>query len=188
MIAAVQGSARKRGNTAAVLSMLEAKIAGEHSLERVDLADFSIGGCLGCDACQRRPGKPGCSRKDDVEAILGKLRAADMVIYATPVYVWDFSSLMKAFIDRHYCLVKWTDAPVPERLMLGKRAALLATCGGDAAGNADLVQAIFDREMEYLGCEVVGRYVVDHCSVPAKLGAKAAETAERMARDILSLA
>jgi multimeric flavodoxin WrbA len=187
-IATILGSARKRGNTAAVLSMFEAKVASDHALERIDLADYSIEGCLGCDACQKRPGRLGCSRKDDAEGVFQKVLSSDLVIYASPVYVWDFSSQMKTFIDRHYCMVKWTDAPVPEMLMRGKRAALLATCGSDAAGNADLIQAIFDREMKYLGCEVLGKYIVDNCTVPAKLGTKAAETAERMAKDFFAFA
>lgn len=95
---------------------------------------------------------------------------------------------MKTFIDRHYCMVKWTGGPVPEMLMRGKRAALLATCGSDAAGNADLIREIFHREMRYLGCEVLGTYVADMCTVPAELGRAAVEAAERMARDFLSFA
>jgi multimeric flavodoxin WrbA len=187
-ITTILGSARKRGNTAAVLSMFEAKVAGDHAVERINLADFSIEGCLGCDACQKRPGRPGCSLKDDAEGIFEKILSTDLVIYASPVYVWDFSSQMKTFVDRHYCMVKWTDGPVPETLMRGKRAALLATCGSDAAGNADLIQTIFDREMKYLGCEVLGKYVVDLCTAPAELGMSAVEAAERMAKDVFALA
>jgi multimeric flavodoxin WrbA len=51
------------------------KVANDHAVERIDLADFSIGGCLGCDACQKKPGRIGCSRKDDAERMAKDLLA-----------------------------------------------------------------------------------------------------------------
>lgn len=38
--------------------------------------------------------------------------------------------------------------------------------------------------MRYLGCEVVGKYVVDNCTTPDKLGSRAADTAESMWKNI----
>ena len=41
-------------------------------------------------------------------------------------------------------------------LLQGKPAMLLLTCGGDRPSNADLVQAAFEREMDYLQAANLG--------------------------------
>ena len=43
-----------------------------------------------------------CLQKDDAGWILDKFREADGVILATPVYYYNVSAQMKAFIDRNY--------------------------------------------------------------------------------------
>jgi multimeric flavodoxin WrbA len=45
-------------------------------------------------------------QKDDAVWILDKFRKADGVILATPVYYYNVSAQMKAFIDRNYFLYK----------------------------------------------------------------------------------
>ena len=59
---------------------------------------------------------------------------------------------------------------------------LLATCGGEASSNADLIEQVFRREMDYLGCKVVGVHVVGNCGQPAELGGRAERTAREMIR------
>jgi multimeric flavodoxin WrbA len=183
-ITTILGSPRKRGNTAAVLDHLEALLAPAHQVERINLVDYSVKGCRGCDVCQRVTDKPGCMIKDDTAMILDKMIASDIVVYASPVYVWSVTAQMKALLDRSCCLVKWHKNQVANALLEGRRSALLVTCAGTAEDNADLVQQIFDREMAYLRCKVVGKYVVAQCTTPGQLGSIAADTAQAMAGDI----
>jgi len=117
-----------------------------------------------------------------LEAVL----RADVVVYASPVYVWDFSAQMKALIDRHYCFVKWQVGDEPQHLLEGKPTLLLATCGGGAEDNGDLIQEVFAREMAYLHCRIVGQYIVPDCTLPSALGAIAQQTAWRMTDDLLA--
>lgn len=183
-ILTILGSPRKRGNTAAVLEQFE-RLAGQVArITRVNLPDYTIRGCRGCDACRRVLDEPGCIQRDDAPQILDYIRAADLVVYATPVYVWDSTSQMKALFDRHYCMVKWQLGQVVRALLAGKQTALLVTCGGPAEDNADLLQIIFEREMAYLRCQVCGMYVVDNCTTPADLGERAVQTAAQMAREL----
>jgi multimeric flavodoxin WrbA len=189
-IVTILGSPRKRGNTAAVLRTFEELIAPEHEVERINITDYRVEGCRGCDvcqdsACQGRLDEPGCPQKDDAVRLLERILAADAVVYACPVYCWSFPAQLKALMDRHYCLVKWQAGEVAAALMAGKRTALLVTCGGDAADNADLIQVMFEREMAYVRGQIVGQYIVANCTTPAELGERRVETAERMARDIL---
>jgi len=184
-IVTILGSPRKRGNTAAVLQAFEELVAPEHAVERINITDYRVEGCRGCDVCQDRLDEPGCLQKDDAVWLLERILAADAVVYACPVYCWSFPAQLKALMDRHYCLVKWQAGEVVAALMKGKRAALLVTCGGDAADNADLIQVMFEREMAYVRGQVVGQYVVANCTTPAELGERSVETARGMAREII---
>jgi hypothetical protein len=92
---------------------------------------------------------------------------------------------MKALIDREYCLVTGYGSPEYRSLLKGKPSALLVTCGGGIEENADLIQTVFDREGEYQGWNIIGKYVVPYCSTPDELGDEARDIARQMARDIL---
>jgi len=183
-IVTILGSPRKRGNTAAVLGAFEALAAPQHEIDRINITDYHVAGCLGCDHCFSNLTEPGCAQRDDAVRLLARILAADLVVYASPVYCWAFPAQLKALLDRHYCLVKWRDGEVAAALMTGKRAALLVTCGGDAEANADLIQAMFDREIAYLRGVVAGKYVVANCSTPAELGERAAALGQQMAREL----
>jgi multimeric flavodoxin WrbA len=188
-ILTILGSPRKQGNTNAILRLFEELASYSHQVERINVLDFNIHGCNGCDACQEILDEPGCVEEDDLVAILGKISAADLVIYAAPVYVWSFPAQMKALIDRHYCTVKWQGGEKVSMLLNGKRADLLLTCGGSEAENADLIRLEFQREMNYIGGQVTGVYVVANCGTPRETieTGKGAAVAQKMLDDLQAL-
>ena len=106
-----------------------------------------------------------------------RVLAADFVLYASPLYCWGFTSQIKAFIDRHYCLVKGYGTPECKSLINGKPIALLVTCGGPIEGNADLIQEMFERFSGYGQCKVVGKYIVPFSMDPNAFPAQGMETA-----------
>ncbi len=73
-----------------------AKDAG-HNVEFVTLKDKDIKFCKGCLACQKL-GK--CVIDDDANIITEKMKNADVIIWATPVYYYEMSGQMKVVIDR----------------------------------------------------------------------------------------
>lgn len=179
------GSPKKKGNTAKVLGWCEeALMERGHEVERVNLAGLDVRGCLGCGVCKKSSDKIGCVQKDDVPALFGRMMASDAVIYASPVYFWDFSSQMKTLMDRHCSLVTDFGGPNHASLLENKRTALLMTCEDQVENNADLVQELFDRFNDYLKCTVVGKYVTPFCTTPDVLGAEARATAVKIALDI----
>ena len=111
---------------------------------------------------------------------------SDITIYASPVYVWDFSSQLKTLLDRQYCMKKWKKSNDTRFLMEGKQSVLLTTCGGNAENNADLIQEIFKRAMNYHHCKIIGNYVVPKCpsTLPSKMTNEYTITAQRMYNDI----
>lgn len=178
------GSPRKRGNTQAVLGQFEALARRQHAVESLAVVDHDIRGCLGCQRCQKIFDSPGCGQKDDVPAILDRVLAADLVVYATPLYCWDFTAQMKALIDRHYCLMKWRSEPYIS-LMQGRRAALLVTCGDAVEDNADVIQTVFERQMRCCQAAVAGIYILPHCTMEKARGAEGALLAQKMAAELL---
>ncbi len=182
-ILTIMGSPRRKGNTSAVLSAFERLAAENHVIEHVDVVTQNIKGCIGCDNCQKDAYHPACIQKDDLNNLLQKVIAADVVVYAAPVYVWDFPAQMKALIDRHYCLLKWK-GDQGKSLVENKKTLLMVTCGGDGENNADLIRQIFEREMNYLHCQICGEFVVPNCTVPANLSLIKDEIAIQM-KDVI---
>jgi len=185
-VTTILGSPRNKGNTASVLKYFEDTLSRDHVIERINVKEYYIKGCLGCWACQRTLNEHGCVQKDDGTGILDKIYHSDVIVYSTPVYVWSFSAQIKALIDRHCSFVKYHDN-TEIHLLKGKKTALLTTCAGDEMTNADLLQQIFLREMEYLECVITGIYVIPHCTQPANLGEKEYAVAEKMAKCINDL-
>lgn len=72
--------------------------------EVVTLARLKIKRCLACDKCHTEEHYLKCvyAEKDDVADIFAKIASVDLVIYATPVYVFGISSLLKAFLERFH--------------------------------------------------------------------------------------
>ncbi len=98
-ILVLSGSPRKNGNSAALCRAF-ARGAEEsgHQVETVFLRDKKIGCCLACYHCKKSGGV--CAVKDDMGEMLDKMKAADVIVMASPVYFYSIDAQMKALIDR----------------------------------------------------------------------------------------
>ena len=100
-VLAFNGSPRgAQGNTEKILQpFLDGVRECGGSVETLYLKDLDINECRGCYACHMKtPGK--CIIKDDMAMVLEKIMKADIVVFATPLYVFTVSALMKALLDR----------------------------------------------------------------------------------------
>ncbi len=70
--------------------------------EEITLAKLKINLCKGCNVCHQDKHLLHCIHddKDDVAMIFAKMQEADLLIYATPIYVFNMSGLLKIFLDR----------------------------------------------------------------------------------------
>lgn len=134
-ILALIGSGRANGNTARVLSLIEERLRHEANLvsetldfEKLNLGSSNIQMCQGCRVCFDR-GEGLCPLKDGLLTIKSKMKQADGIVVATPVYVNDVSGITKNWIDRlaHVC-------HRPE--FAGKCAYLLATVADGPTSHA----------------------------------------------------
>ncbi|NPV87246.1 MAG: flavodoxin family protein [Anaerolineae bacterium] len=122
------GSYRKNGNTERVAKLiaerLDALAAAHHAdlqMETIRLGEWDISSCRGCRVCFDR-GEQFCPLRDALLPLKEKIKAANGLVLASPVYVDDVSGLVKNWIDRlaHVC-------HRPE--FGGKVAILVATVG-----------------------------------------------------------
>ena len=68
-----------------------------HEVEYVSLKGKSIEYCIGCLSCIK---SGSCVLKDDVEDIMDKVRQAEVIIFATPIYYYEMCGQMKTLLDR----------------------------------------------------------------------------------------
>jgi len=100
-LVAINGSARKDGNTAILLRYVLAEVEKEGiETELVQLAGHTIRGCHNCGACRTLKNKRCSITNDPVNEIIAKMIEADGIILGSPVYYSDVTSELKALIDR----------------------------------------------------------------------------------------
>lgn len=100
-IIALNGSPRgPKGNTEVILKhFLKGCENAGAEIETIYLKDKNIKHCCGCFTCwEKTLGK--CIYKDDMEDLLVKVSEADIIVYATPLYYYTVTGIMKDFMDR----------------------------------------------------------------------------------------
>ena len=68
-----------------------------NEVEFISLKGKSIHFCIGCLVCQSK--KP-CVLQDDVAEIMEKVKNAQVVVFATPIYYYEMSGQLKTLLDR----------------------------------------------------------------------------------------
>ncbi len=100
-VVAVNGSARRDGNTAILLRHALREIEAEGiSTELVQLSGLRIRGCTACFRCFANRDRRCAVTNDDVNAVIGKMDAADGILLGSPTYFADITAETKAVVDR----------------------------------------------------------------------------------------
>jgi len=126
----IAGSPRRGGNTDI---LLEQAVAGAKSsgaeTEIVHISRLDIAPCLHCDGCLE---EGICVIEDDMQSVYPKLREADRIIIASPMFFMGLTAQTKALIDR--CQALWAIKYVlKQKLALnsgGERKGLFLSVGG----------------------------------------------------------
>ena len=105
----IVGSPRKNGNTE-LLTKHTLKAISEEGLdtELIRLAGLKIGSCTACMACKKRET---CSIEDDLFPIYLRMKEADGIILASPVYYGSATSLIKGLMERVGYIARWNGEP-----------------------------------------------------------------------------
>lgn len=101
-IVVFNGSPRgAKGNTHFIVAeFLKGAEQADATTENIFLSEKKVHYCLGCFNCWLRTPGTCAIRNDDMEQLLETYRRADVVVFATPLYVDNVSGLMKNFMDR----------------------------------------------------------------------------------------
>lgn len=129
-IACVLGSPRKNGNSATIADHFLQKLAAAGAETRAfPLNSLQFKGCQACYGCKQK--SEICILRDDLSEVLDAVRAADVLVMATPTYYGEVSSQLKAFVDRTFSFLvpDFHTSPHPSRLQPGKTLVFIITQG-----------------------------------------------------------
>ncbi len=102
-VLAINGSPRKKGNTAVLLNQtLQGATSIGAEVELINLYDYNYKGCISCFACKLKDGKSfgKCAVNDDLKPILEKVEAADALVFGSPIYLGMVTGEMRSFLER----------------------------------------------------------------------------------------
>jgi multimeric flavodoxin WrbA len=155
-LVAFLGSPRPHGNTD---TLAEAVLDGAReagcAVRSFALRSLRIHPCTGCGGCGRNGRR--CIFRDDGDALYDAMAAADVFLFATPVYWYGPTAIMKAFLDR--LVVFNTAQGRPE--VRGKTALLVTAWEEKGMRAAEPMVRLFELGFEYLELVFGDRLLVD---------------------------
>ena len=179
-VVVVSGSVRmEESEGAAVLApFIEGMKAAGASVELVYVKRLKIKPCMGDFQCwDELPGQ--CRIKDDMQALYPRLRSADILVLATPVYVplpgemQNFMNRLVPLIDPY--LLKRGDRTRarPNKDVRIRKIVLVSTCGWWEKGNFGTVVRIVREFSRDIGIEFAGAVLRPHAQWLAREKTKA---------------
>ena len=152
-IIVLNGAARKNGNTAKLVdAFTDGAMSAGNQVKAFYLDGMDIHSCKGCLRAGRNSKSP-CSQKDDMDQIYAEFEAADVVVFASPVYFWTITGPLKTAADRLYAELEclgYSGFP--------KQSVLLMTADGGDYSQAVTWYRTYERNLGWrnLG-EVLGK-------------------------------
>ena len=152
-ILVLKSSPRKNSNSSLLAEQVAAgaRAAGAE-VESYALHGMDIKPCDACDACHDAT-EGVCIIDDDMQLLYPKLRSADGIVLASPVYWFTMSAQLKVCIDRWYAL-----AGAEETAWAGKQFGIVLTYGDVdplASGAVNAVRTFQDM-IRYIGADLTG--------------------------------
>jgi len=139
-------SPRKNGNS----YVMARRLIDGLEMQKIDsniifLYEEGIGPCTDCRACKR--GDLVCTIEDGMQPLYARLDAADILVFATPIYWYGPSATMKLLLERlrPYYLNK---------RLSGKKAVIILPAGNGVA-DCDLTISMFQRMFKALDLEIL---------------------------------
>ncbi len=135
----VTGSARKKGNTAALCKEFENGILSQNpaaEIKSINIFDYTFSGCKGCLHCKlkEKSSYGRCVIKDSLKELLEEIKEADGIMLGSPIYFGDMTAQLKAFSERLlYPFVTYSknfDTIAPKRLKVAIAYTMNTTTEG----------------------------------------------------------
>ncbi len=147
------GSPRRKGNSAILAGQVAAGAeAAGAEVESFFLHGMKVQPCDACETCREKTDTD-CILDDDMKNIFPKLRQADGIVIASPIYWFTVSAQTKLFMDRWYALGG------PEGYALkGKKFGIVLTYADEDPFTSGAVNALrtFQDALNFIEAEIVG--------------------------------
>jgi len=152
----LSGSRNREGRTARAIGAIGKGVAkaGGNS-ESIFLPELAIERCRQCypdgwGICRE---EHRCIIEDDFDSVVAKIKAADAIVFASPVYAGDMTESMRAFLDR---LRRICTRPGQTPPIVKQTAPAIGVClAGGRGGNAPNCCVSLERALQMCGFDVV---------------------------------
>ncbi|KQX08750.1 flavodoxin family protein [Flavobacterium sp. Root420] len=135
----ILGSSRKNGNTTKIVD----EISKEHEIDVINLSDYNI-------SYYDYESK---NKEDDFLPLIRRiLEEYDTLIFATPIYWYNMSGIMKVFFDRFSDLIRIEKET--GRKLRGKKIGVISNSHDDEIEESFYIP--FKKSADYLGMEYLG--------------------------------
>lgn len=150
-ILAMNGSARKKGNTDILIDQILRGAKGKgHTSEKLHLYDYKIFPCRDCRDCKK--GDYVCSLDDGMRKIYSKMEKADLIIFGTPNYWNGPTGKMKLLIDRL--------RPFVSNHNLDGKKWVIVSPSAEGPKSCKLLVEMLHLSFDYLGMKFAGKVLV----------------------------
>lgn len=150
-IIVLNGSPRVGGNIDLLTREFLKGAIENNEVEIISVTDYKVNPCIGCNSCFKREGNR-CFQNDDMEKIYDKLKSADVLVIASPVYFYGLSSQLKAVIDRLH-------TPMRNSFYIKKLAIILAGAA-QLPALFDSVITQYNLVLDFFHLEDLGKVLV----------------------------
>jgi len=130
-VLAINGSPKSEGNTALALRTVMKELEADGiETEMLHIGNKAVRGCLGCGRCaETKDGR--CALKDDANAWIADMVAADGLLLGSPVYYAGINGTLKCFLDRAFYVAGASGRKM--RLKVGASVVAVRRAGSSAA-------------------------------------------------------
>jgi NAD(P)H-dependent FMN reductase len=176
-IVIISGSKNREGKTARAIETIRKGIAkGKGESECIFLVEHNLEKCRQCnpDGWGICRSEHRCIIEDDFAGIVAKIKAADAVVFATPVYFGDISEAMRGFLDRLRRInFRFGSVPrpgAPPAFRPGEATPAVGLCYAGGSGNGTVSCAFFlERVLQTCAFDLVDMIPVRRQNLEMKL-------------------
>lgn len=163
----ILGSPRRSGNSEGLLDKaLEGAKSKGADVEKIVLNELKFVGCQECAGCDETGV---CTIEDEMQTIYKKIKQAEAVILASPIFFGSLPAQVKAMIDRYQCewVAKYILKREKEKPL--KKGFLILVEGSDREKFFKNAESIVKNFFAVLGIEFAGNLYYPNIDQKAKI-------------------
>jgi len=164
----ITGSPRKNGNSDILAdAFIEGTEKAGHTVNRFNAGRKKIKGCMACNKCFSKG--VACVFNDDFNEVAPFIEEADVIVFASPLYFFSFSTHMKAVTDKFYSFV------IGNHPLKIKESILLACGETTDMHDFDAMIKTYELIANYLQWENKGQILVPEVNTKGEINEKGQE-------------